>query len=196
MLNKNKWATAIICTLIAVICLLGTLLLLKNNPSESTDGKGSNAKRAANEKPLLPIEARFVSKEGKNYLKISPRPGVDLPGELAVEITKWKGAGSKFESSTTRLIKKDSVGIYLETPPNPRVAPDYYAYRIHLPQLYYNIGIYGGNSWREYSTYLPGDTVQILNSLCEPIVIVCPLKVTEQSNIAPDTKGSIDFIRK
>jgi hypothetical protein len=213
---SNKWAVRIICTLVAIIFGLCAFLFLRNSNQDSsslarveygsTSSKGSSsssqdekarqAKTDLNAKPLLPIEARFVSFGGKNYLKITSRAGADLDGELAVEVSKWKGAGSKHESTTIRLIKKDNAGVYFETPPNPKVVPDYYVYRIHFPQLYYNIGIYGGSSWREYYTYLPGDTVQILNALCEPIVIQCPLKVSEQSDIKPETKGKIDFVRK
>ena len=202
----KRWGTAIIFTLAAIVCLLAALLFLKSTPgyslpsgadnSSAITDRGQQHKVDPKAKPGLPIEARFVSISGKYYLKITPRTGSDLEGELAVEITKWTGAGSKFESTTTRLIKKDGSGVYLETPPNPRVVPDYYVYRIHLPQLFYNIGIYGGTSWRVYSTYLPGDIVQIQNSLCEPIVLECPLKVSEQSDIAADTKGKVDFIRK
>lgn len=202
----NKWVMAIICTLVAVICGLGALLFLKNSNQDnsslpeveygSASSRGKQTKPGPNAKPSLPIEVRFVSADGKNYLKIIPIAGAVLDGELAVEISKWKGAGSKHESTTIRLIKKDSLGFYFETPPNPKVVPDYYVYRIHLPELYHHIGIYGGSSWREYDTYLPGDTVQILNALCEPIVLQCPLKVNEKSDITPDSKAKIDFIRK
>jgi hypothetical protein len=187
---RTNWITVIICGLVTLVygAAQDTATLRQLNQVKQVKSDPSA-------KPSLPIEARFVSFEGKNFLKITTRAGANFDGELAVQISKWRGSDSKHESTNIRLIKKDGTGYYFETTPNPKVVPDYYVYRMHFPQLYYNIGIYGGNSWREYATYLPGDTVQILNSICDPIVLQCPLKVNEVSDIPPDAKGKIDFIR-
>jgi hypothetical protein len=211
----NKWTTAIICGLVAIICALGAQLFLRSNAQEKQSATAlvkadhnAQEKQSAtalvkaehNAKPSLPIEARFVSFGGKNYLKITAKTGTNLESEIEVQISKWRGSDSKHEKTVSRLIKKDVTGIYFQTPPDPNVVPDYYAYRIRFPDLFYTMSMYSsqgrGYFRREYATYLPGDTVKILNSLCEPIVIQCPLKVSEQSDIKPETEGKIDFVRK
>jgi hypothetical protein len=192
---RNKYLKILLCFFVLVNCYAGCLVL-KFKDSPTSDAGTPPAK------PALPIEAKFVSIENCIYLKISKVNGAELDSDLPVKISKWNGTDSKLEWTMVFLIKKDKDGFYLQRSSDPndinaqrRATIDAYSYKIHLPELLYELSFF---QWAEknYLSFFPGDTIQIKNALCEPIVLQCPLKVSGSSDIKPDAKGKIDFVKK
>ena len=184
--NNQKWLAAALIASVALNCVLAVFVLSPKNPAEPDRLKVKDSR------PKLPLSVRFVTYEGKAYLEISPDINAKLDSEIQIKVSKWSGADSTQVNSLLYLIKSDTNGLYLKTD-NIRTVGNPNQYVFRLPELLYLQAAYASDRWREYVTFLPGDIVEVKNSLFQPIVIQCQAKTVEVSKLYPDPKGKVFF---
>jgi hypothetical protein len=190
MNNQNRWLIIALISAVASTCILATFALSKDTPRAAEETSPRNAKNK------LPISARLVASEGKTLLEVSPEIDAKLASEIQVKITVWSGADSTEKYSLLYLLKNDAKGFALEADLSRTPQEIQHRLLLRLPELLYVHNSYDSSLSREYLTFLPGDVIEIKNTLFQPIVIQCQPKTFETSKLRPDLKGPLFYSQR
>ena len=187
MNNQNRWLIIALITTVTATLILTAFTLSKDTQ------KAAETTSPIKTKNKLPIVARFVASEGKNLLELSPEADAKLAAEIQIKITVWSGADSTEAYSLLYLLKNDARGFSLEADLSRTPREIQHRLLVRLPELLYIHNSYDSTLTREYLTFLPGDIVEIKNTLFQPIIIQCQPKTSETSKLRPDLKGKLYY---